>query len=176
MIEFFVPGTARTAGSKTVVRQAFGPPRVRHAGKYTKDWMDKVAWFALQKFGRMCLLEGPLVLTLWFYRERAKGHFGTGRNSGKLKDSAPLRPITLPDNVKLARAVEDALTGVIWQDDAQICDHYIHKRYCNGEQKAGVYVIVKTLQEIVETLEETKGENDYVKEVEKHSGRADGFD
>jgi Holliday junction resolvase RusA-like endonuclease len=162
MIEFFVAGTARTAGSKTAVEQPFGPPKVRHAGKYTKDWMDKIAWFAMQKFGRICLLRGPLILTLWFYRERPKGHYGSGRNAGRLKDSAPLRPTTLPDNVKLARAVEDALTGVIWKDDAQICDHFIHKRYCSAEQKPGVHIRVETLQE-------TKGESHYVTE-DQHNG------
>jgi len=31
--------------------------------------------------------------------------------------------------LKLARAVEDALTGVIWADDAQIVDEVIRKRY-----------------------------------------------
>jgi Holliday junction resolvase RusA-like endonuclease len=37
-----------------------------------------------------------------------------------LKGSAPEWPVARPDALKLARAAEDALTGIVWADDAQI--------------------------------------------------------
>lgn len=46
--------------------------------------------------------------------------------------------------LKLARAAEDALTGILWRDDAQICDEVIRKRY--GEP-ARVEIEVRTLGE-----------------------------
>jgi Holliday junction resolvase RusA-like endonuclease len=34
-----------------------------------------------------------------------------------------------PDVLKLARAVEDALTGILYRDDAQIVTEVLRKRY-----------------------------------------------
>ena len=31
--------------------------------------------------------------------------------------------------LKLTRAVEDALTGLVWRDDAQVVDEVLSKRY-----------------------------------------------
>lgn len=75
------------------------------------------------------LLDGPLELTVTFRQPRPKGHYGTGRNAEKLKDSAPPHPTTRPDTVKLVRAVEDALTGVLWKDDSQVVKHHLFKEY-----------------------------------------------
>jgi Holliday junction resolvase RusA-like endonuclease len=46
-----------------------------------------------------------------------------------LKPNAPKYPTTRPDALKLARAAEDALTGIIWTDDAVTVDLTIKKRY-----------------------------------------------
>lgn len=75
------------------------------------------------------LMDGPLRLALTFFRPRPKGHYGTGRNAGVLKDSAPDFPTTKPDGLKLARSVEDALTGVVYLDDALIVEGVQRKRY-----------------------------------------------
>lgn len=68
-------------------------------------------------------LEGPLVLELEFWMPRPKNHFGT---SG-LRPSAPLVPDYRPDVLKLARPVEDALSGVCYGDDAQIVEEHLYK-------------------------------------------------
>jgi Holliday junction resolvase RusA-like endonuclease len=73
------------------------------------------------------LLTGALKLTVVIERPRPAGHYGTGRNAGILKTSAPTWPITRPDTLKIVRAVEDALTGVLWQDDSQIVMHSLTK-------------------------------------------------
>jgi Holliday junction resolvase RusA-like endonuclease len=47
-----------------------------------------------------------------------------------LKDWAnDLYPISKPDVLKLARAAEDALTGIIWSDDALIVQEHLYKAY-----------------------------------------------
>jgi hypothetical protein len=70
-------------------------------------------------------LEGPLDVTFRFYVDRPKGHYGVR----DLRPSAPPYPIVRPDLLKLARAVEDALTGVVYKDDSQIVRETLEKHY-----------------------------------------------
>jgi len=85
-------------------------------------WRDKS-----ELFGDSGLLIGPITLSLTFERPRPKAHYGTGRNAGTLKVSVPAFPTMKPDVLKLARAVEDALTGVVWRDDSQVIHENIWK-------------------------------------------------
>lgn len=47
------------------------------------------------------------------------------------RPSAPHYPAVKPDATKLVRAVEDALTGICWRDDAQIVNQDVRKRYAD---------------------------------------------
>ncbi len=126
-IEFFVPGIAKTAGSKRAFIRG-GRAVVMEDCEKSKSWQGQVAMFASEAYSGE-LLTGPLSVTFVFFRLRPKGHFGTGRNQGVLKTSAPIAPTGKPDVLKLARAAEDALSGVIYQDDAQIVDEFLYDRY-----------------------------------------------
>jgi Holliday junction resolvase RusA-like endonuclease len=86
------------------------------------------------------VLTGPLVVEMIFYEPRPKSHYGTGRNEKTLRDSAPSKPAKKPDALKLARGVEDALSGVVWTDDALTCDLIARKRYVGRHQQARVEV------------------------------------
>lgn len=125
-------GQAEPAGSKKAVpfggKNATGRWGVVDANKKAGPWKAQVAQEAGEQY-RGPVLNGPLVVEFVFFSTRPKGHFGTGRNEGSVKDSAPAYPAVMPDALKLARAVEDALTGVIWRDDALIVDERIAKRY-----------------------------------------------
>ncbi len=88
------------------------------------------------------LIQGPMTLRVEFWRPRPKGHYGTGRNASKLKASAPEHPTARPDTLKLARAVEDALTGVIWADDSQVVIHDLLKMW--GE-RFETHVVIREL-------------------------------
>lgn len=142
MIHFFVPGTARTAGSKSAYKGKDGKINLTHAGKYSKGWMDSVKWFAMKETHRMALLEGPITLKLVFLRDRPRSHHRTGRNASELKKSAPEYPISKPDLTKLTRAVEDALTGIVWKDDAQVVKQETSKIYCGPREKPGVFITI----------------------------------
>lgn len=83
------------------------------------------------------LLDGPLVLVVQFYVPRPKSHYG----ARGLRPSAPDYPAVRPDVTKLLRAVEDACTGVVWRDDAQVVEQHAGKSY--GEP-ARAYVTVGT--------------------------------
>lgn len=61
----------------------------------------------------------PLRIETRFYVTRPKGHYGTGRNAGLLKASAPRYPTGRPDYSNLVKLIEDCLTlsGVLADDD-----------------------------------------------------------
>lgn len=103
------------------------------SGGKGKTWRQEVAaaaFAARQRAGQtQAIREVPLVLEVTFFRPRNQGHHGTGRNAGVLKGSAPAAPFTRPDALKLARAVEDAITSSIWHDDSQIVDGRQRKVY-----------------------------------------------
>ncbi|MBA7632259.1 hypothetical protein ES703_39802 [subsurface metagenome] len=110
--------------------------------------MDSVRWFAMKEYGqRTVLLLGPISLKLTFFMGRPKGHFRTGKHAGELRPSAPEHPTSKPDLTKLTRAVEDALTGIIWKDDAQVVKQDTIKVYCGPEDKVGVYITIGTTAE-----------------------------
>lgn len=143
-IEFFVPGLAKTAGSKKAIPMfsGQGPGRtfvrslvVDDTGAAGKNWRAVVQLFAKQALPPNFLLRCPINLHLTFRQVRPKSHWG----KKGLKASAPALPTTRPDVLKLARAVEDALTGIVWVDDAQICTETLWKRY--GENP-GVMVCI----------------------------------
>ena len=156
-IEFTIYGEPRPAGSKQsfpVINQKTGEPvrakdtgriitRVKHDNPKTQEWMSHVAQVAGEVMADGPMFEGPVSLTLIFFRPRPKTHYGTGKNAETIKDSAPVFPTTRPDTVKLTRAVEDALTGVCWKDDSQVVNHKLAKRY---GKRFEVWVLIEPLQ------------------------------
>jgi Holliday junction resolvase RusA-like endonuclease len=81
-------------------------------------------------------------MSLIFDMPRPKCHYRTGKRSAELKDNAPAYHAGRPDATKLTRAVEDALTGIVWRDDSQVAEQHVIKRY--GEHP-GVTVEIKML-------------------------------
>jgi Holliday junction resolvase RusA-like endonuclease len=75
-------------------------------------------------------LQGAVHVDITFYLTRPRGHYGTGRNAERLRDSAPAWPSGRPDVDKLARSVLDGLTaGGAWRDDAQVAVLIARKIY-----------------------------------------------
>lgn len=150
-IRFTVYGRPQTAGSKRAFpyKKKNGNLGVRVAddNKNTKTWQSCVQDAARKRY-QGDALDGPLHVVMSFYFLRPKSHYGSGRNSGLVKESAPVRPSKRPDVLKLARAVEDALTGVLWRDDAQIVVETLEKDY-DGIERCEVTV--------AKWLAETKG-------------------
>jgi Holliday junction resolvase RusA-like endonuclease len=160
VLEFFAPGLPRPAGSKKAFPIWRGPQGQRvftgrvavvdDAGKPGKDWravvqlaartaVDSAIESGAWRFGFP--VDVPLRLALTFFFPRPKGHFG---KHGVLP-SAPAVPATRPDLTKCTRSVEDALTGVVWRDDAQIVEQTVRKFYDNGEG-IGVAVSIACLE------------------------------
>lgn len=141
-VEFTVLGLPAPQGSKMVVQQKGRRPRVIEDNPDTKPWRQAVAAAALAAMDGRQLRSGPLQLRAVFVFPRPAGQFGTGRNHGRLKPSAPLYCRTRPDVDKLLRAVGDALTGIVFRDDAQLVIVQAEKHY--GEPPCA-HVVVEEL-------------------------------
>lgn len=140
-VAFTVYGDPAPAGSKTRATSPDGSRTwVRDSSKRSYPWKAAVSAAAGEAMNGDGLLDGPLFLSLTFFRTRPSSHFGTGRNAGVLKPSAPAHPTKKPDVLKLARAVEDAMTGIVYRDDAQIVVERLEKRFDSGPSRVEVFV------------------------------------
>lgn len=126
-LAFTVHGKPAPAGSKRAFKhRSTGRVMVVDASKESRPWKAQVADAAAQAMNGGELLRGPLTLELTFWLPRPKGHLSV---KGTVKPSAPSAPAVKPDLLKLARGVEDALTGVCYFDDAQIVEERLGKGY-----------------------------------------------
>lgn len=139
MIAFQVTGTPKPQPRPKAYR------RGKRAGVYdpgtANEWKWKVGIEA-EKHAPPEPLEGPLDVVLEFRMPRPKSHYGTGRNAGTLKASAPARwHVGRLDLDNLAKAVLDALTEAgMWRDDGQIVLLSLLKEY---DSVPGVFVSVE---------------------------------
>ena len=133
VIEFFVPGTPRPAGSKRGFPVKGRDGRVHVAmtdssGAKGKSW--RVACVAaVTEVWHDDPISEPIRLEVEFVMPRPGTHFGKRKGEPYLKPDAPTRHTAKPDATKLLRALEDALTGVVWKDDAQVVEQFVSKRY-----------------------------------------------
>ena len=131
-ITFFVPGRPRPGGSKRGFLHKTTKRIIMVDMADNKDWKVSCRAAAQEAYSGP-LLEGPLGLAVVFQVLRPKGDFGSGRNAGKLTSRARLAPTVKPDATKLLRCLEDALTGIVWRDDAQIVDQHVRKVYADKQ-------------------------------------------
>lgn len=123
MIHFTVYGSPKPAGSKRAF-VAGGRAIVVDANPASKPWKQQITETALAQveafdYPKPRYPDGPVVLRMRFTLRRPKAHYGTGANANVLKRDAPYFHTGKPDALKLARAVEDALSGVVYRDDGQ---------------------------------------------------------
>lgn len=80
-------------------------------------------------------------LHLRFYIARPKYHYGTGRNAGTVKDRfLSARPTGRPDLTNLQKLAEDALTGMAWKDDDQVCAVDARKEFTEGPPRTEIRI------------------------------------
>ncbi|GIW59951.1 MAG: hypothetical protein KatS3mg087_1017 [Patescibacteria group bacterium] len=157
-LKMFVPGDIASKGS--LVNRVF--PKVTEDGKYT----IQVASFpqnakALRKYTKAIRDIAEQELTnvndemykliqslawkvhLTFYFNRPKSHL-----RDKFHDYSSVRPKCIylkhavkPDIDKITRAVLDALTGVLWENDSRVYAIFAEKRYANSYDEQGTRII-----------------------------------
>lgn len=124
-LAFFVAGRPATAGSKRgFVNPKTGRVIITDDNRKGVDWRNNVRAVCKEVFHGDPLTT-PLRLELTFFFDRPKGHYGVKG----LRPSAPSHPAVRPDVLKLARAVEDALTGILYKDDSLIVEEVLRKVY-----------------------------------------------
>jgi Holliday junction resolvase RusA-like endonuclease len=93
-----------------------------------------------------CPMTEPVMIAVTFFIDRPKAHYGTGRNAGKVKASAPQWPVdgrAAYDIDKLCRAVLDGLTeGGILDSDRRCVSLSAVKLYAHDLQPAGAEITV----------------------------------
>ena len=107
----------------------------------SRDWMALVSDAAVQAMNCAPPITGPVHVEIVFRMPRPKGHYRTGRNV--LRESAPEFHEQRPDLDKLARGTLDALSGIVWRDDSQVCYCEAYKSWCNDGEGPGATVTVE---------------------------------
>tara|TARA_R110002033_G_scaffold136457_2_gene175948 strand:- start:1107 stop:1514 length:408 start_codon:yes stop_codon:yes gene_type:complete len=75
---------------------------------------------------------GPISMLLEFYMDRPKAHYRTGKYSHILKDNAPTWHTSRGDIDNYVKLVLDALNGVFYNDDSQVCHLKTIKKYSSN--------------------------------------------
>lgn len=144
-LTFFAPGIPK------------GQPRIRafvrgrHAGVYDPGTADDfkacihlAAKQALIKDSVRPVFSGPISCHAVFVFPRPKSHF---TSKGLLKPSAPFWHIQKPDRDNLEKCLLDVLTKLqMWDDDCQVCDGPISKRFATLNEASGVHVTIQSIE------------------------------
>ena len=126
-VSIVVRGDPATQGSMAaILSRTTGKTFAKHPAK-TMQWRKLVAWEAKAAMGSRPLLTGPLRVDALFYLRSPK------RPQWEL-------PAVRPDLDKLLRAAFDALSGVVYGDDAQIVSVIARKIYAHSEPFLSLYV------------------------------------
>lgn len=125
-LSFTIHGVqAMTAGSKRQMHHYLTNKIITlDACKGSAAWKTRVASEAsvamIQQNWQ--ITDAPLVLSVTFMIARPKSHYRVSKKLGiaAIRDTAPIAHTQKPDALKFMRAVEDAMTGMAYFDDAQI--------------------------------------------------------
>lgn len=128
----FVRGVPASKGSKTPGVRRDGTPFLRDANSVTLSAWHSAVGFVLQNEWQGPPMEGPVWVNLTFQLLKPP--------------SVPKKrthPVVKPDVDKLSRAVLDAMTGIVFRDDAQVVRLYATKDYA---EEGGVQIWVEALR------------------------------
>ncbi|MFJ2719432.1 RusA family crossover junction endodeoxyribonuclease [Streptomyces sp. NPDC087437] len=113
-----VHGTPGPQGSKRHV----GSGRMVESSAKVKPWREAVKSAALDALAydeAWAPLAEAVRVDVVFTLARPKSHYGTGKNTDRVKPSAPQYPTGKPDLDKTVRSTLDALTDAgVWRDDS----------------------------------------------------------
>jgi Holliday junction resolvase RusA-like endonuclease len=139
---------AFVAGGRAIVSTEANRPHGSRATAPLGAWRNAIATEARDTIGAAPLLAGPVFVGLTFRMPRPSSHFlpANGRRpTRELRLDAPLHPTSAPDADKLARAALDALSAVVFGDDAQVAHLSVLKRFVDEVEGPGVRVVVRPM-------------------------------
>ncbi len=153
MLTFEVPGLPQSQGStSSFINPKTGLIVTTSANPNLKQWRAKAKIIAKAARRGARTIEGAVAVHLTFRFPRPLNHYGTGRNAGILKPSAPKYMIVRPDTDKCTRAALDSLTaGGVYLDDNRVVELHVDKEYAHdvsgAVDKVGAYFLVMELDE-----------------------------
>lgn len=128
-LSFEVIGSPITQGSMTSLGK--GRPMIHDNEAELKPWRHSIGWHARSARVPWWMLTGPKAVSLVFYLDKPKSY-----------PKRIVYPVAKHDIDKLVRAVLDALTHILYDDDGQVVDLTARKRY--GEPR--VLITVESLE------------------------------
>ena len=134
LVEFFVAGEPKAKGSMRSIpfQDKAGKLHVNtfHDTKSGTAWERITKLAALESWGEKPAFKEAVRVDLTFTLRRPK----------TVSEKKRPQPIVKPDIDKLARSVLDAVTGVVFADDAQVTGLVATKRYGSDTEPVGVTV------------------------------------
>jgi len=109
-------------------------PKFARRGKFVTTYNEqeteegKFLLLALKQIPKKPIID-PMRIVMYFCFPRPQGHYGTGKNVGRLKASAPYHHTVKPDIDNCIKFVLDCLNEQLFKDDKQIVDIAAKKRY-----------------------------------------------
>jgi crossover junction endodeoxyribonuclease RusA len=144
MIAFTVYGVARPKGSmRAFRRKGGGRPIITDGNRNVHTWQRQIAVAAATAAARVPfdarsqLFASPVHCEIRCFLPRPKAYL---RPANRDRD---VPHVGRPDLDKLTRAVLDALTHVLFDDDAQVIELIAVKRYANGASAARVEIAIR---------------------------------
>ncbi len=113
------------------------------SSKNVKPWRQDVKFAAIDQKPAEWDTSSPMALSVVFRFQRPTSHF---KKNGQLSPTAPLHCISARngDLDKLVRSTNDALTGVLFDDDKLVIHINATKRFCvQGEQPGAVITLTE---------------------------------
>ena len=146
-VKFFVPGRPEPQGSKSVGKYG---QIYEQGAKKLKPWRDAVRIAArAATHNRGGPFEGAIELYLEFRFLRPASHL---KKNGSLRKGAPTMHVFKPDVDKLTRAILDALSRELYDDDRQIVGVYSSKVWTFIKALEGVQILAVEIRSESEVL------------------------
>ena len=138
-----VRGKPAPQGSKVSTRYG----GMREASQFVMPWRNQIVSACIeQQINNGEIIEQPVEIFIDFLFHRPQGHYGTGRNEGNLKPSAPTYPITRStgDIDKLCRSTLDGLSvpsgGILLRDDSLVVNLRAKKSFATKGGFQGAFI------------------------------------
>lgn len=158
-----VPGIPRPQGSKKpFVSKGTGRAMMKESsGDNLASWRADVTE-AARRARPENLIACPVQTVMTFKFPRPKSHYGTGRNVGILKATAPAYPISRGhhgDLEKLERAINDSIGHAgVWIDDVLVVDSHTRRVWATDQRDVGVTIDVFPLKSTITEPDPCPGE------------------
>lgn len=113
------------------------------SSKNVKPWRQDVKYQSMTAKPDGWDTSAPMAASMVFRFKRPASHYG----KHGLRSSAPMHCVSARngDIEKLVRSTNDALTGVLFDDDRQVVSLTASKRYCTENEQPGAIITLTAL-------------------------------